>query len=115
MLKLSEINRTSYWFELAIRQLKLVPHNKYDLLVVKNEEIHDTIDVSGSIYDGKASHIKGIVESPDGDLTYEGKWVGVNGWDSRLTKNGLPLTEENCPKMWDAVSTAWLEKGDFVE
>ena len=115
MLKLSEINRTSYWFELAIRQLKLVPHNKYDLLVVKNEEIIDKIEQSGSIYDGKPSHIKGIVESPDGDLEYDGKWSGVNGWHSRLTKNGVPLSEENCPKMWNAVETAWLENGDFVE
>jgi len=115
MLKLSEINRTSYWFEKAIRQLNLVAQNKYESLIIKNIEILDRIDVSGSVYDGDVSHERGIVESPDGDLTYNGKWVGVNGWDSRLTKNGQPLTEENCPKMWNAVSAAWLEKGDFVE
>jgi hypothetical protein len=101
------INRTQHWFELAVRALALVE--------IQNHSILERVNLVGSLYEGDASHTRSTSPSPDGIVVIEGRWVGLDGWEYRIFRNGEPISPENCPTMWGRVLAAWDENGgDFV-
>jgi hypothetical protein len=91
---LTSMNRTQFWFQNMLFQNGIIPKES------ATEEILNTIECDGSVFDGCASHTRHFVETEDGVLCVEAIAHGLMEWSYYIHKAGVIVTPESCPNLW---------------